>query len=1074
MQSTTIQGTTQPSLLDRSVGALVRVNWETVAWAALLVLAVVSRFYDLGARAMSHDESLHAVYSLELYRTGNYQHNPMMHGTFLFHANAFIYALFGVTDATTRLVPVLTGLGAVLMAWAFRRWIGRTGALMVGLLFVVSPSLLFHSRYIRNDIYIVFFAMLWVYGMFRYLEERRVRWLYLMVMGMVWGFVAKENQFMTGTIFGVFFAGMAIWQLVKNSIPLNRNLFADLAVIMFTLVLPFTAPLGYELGQRVFGWENVEWIGFNPTTAIVVRFGVLVTIVTVLAVALAYFWFAIYRADDEEEHVTFATWAGLMLTFWAIAIILFTTFFTNPVNGLATGIVGSLGYWLDQHDVQRGSQPGYYYGILMLLYEFLPFVLSVGGALALLGWLTNKDWQPVKPADLPADVLVQAAEEKGGVPFLTVQRILLLFFLWWTIGAWGAYSYAGEKMPWLMTHLVQPMGLLGGWWLGSLLQGIDWKAVRERQTYWLIGLVPLLIFGLGTLFVADPIGALRQPTGGRDIQTLGQTLRFVMGLLLTGGLLYLGWTWVARSGWRSAARLMMVGVTALLLLLTVRFSYMLTYVNYDMATEYLVYAHGGPDIKRAIAEIEEISQRTVGDREIRVAYSGDASWPISWYMKFFPNSLFFGTTPGQEAMSAPVLIVGSADYARVEPYLARDYIFRNYRMVWWPEESYKNLTFGQVGEALTDPARRSRLWQIWFYRNHPDRSITAWPHRHEFRLYIKRDLAQTIWNLNVTPTAAEGIAAIEYPEIDLSAVAIYGGVYGDQAVLQPRDVAVGPDGNRYLLDTGNNRVVVLDAAGNFVDAFGSTCFLNDASRQGCVDPGAGGELGDGQFREPWGIAVDAEGRVFVADTWNGRIQVFDNQGNFVRKWGLFNIIGDENRDPYALFGPRGLAIADNGDLLVADTGNKRIIRYTPTGDYVSQVGGGGLILGRFEEPVDVAVHPGTGDVYVADVWNQRIQVLSPDLQPVDEWLVPSWQSRDIFDKAYVAVDASGTVYASDPQFAQVFVYGPNGEILAGFGRYGTDVNRFAKPNGLAIDPATNQLLVADADNNRVLLFSLEE
>ena len=121
MQSTTIERTTQPSLFDRSVGALVRVNWETMAWVALLVLAVVSRFYDLGARAMSHDESLHAVYSLELYRTGNYQHNPMMHGTFLFHANAFIYALFGVTDATTRIVPVLTGLGTVLMAWAFRR-----------------------------------------------------------------------------------------------------------------------------------------------------------------------------------------------------------------------------------------------------------------------------------------------------------------------------------------------------------------------------------------------------------------------------------------------------------------------------------------------------------------------------------------------------------------------------------------------------------------------------------------------------------------------------------------------------------------------------------------------------------------------------------------------------------------------------------------------------------------------------------------------------------------------------------------------------------------------------------------
>ena len=188
-------------LLDSSIIRSSRLDWELVAWAAILILAVITRFYELGARGMSHDESLHAVYSHELYRSGSYQHNPMMHGPFLFHANALIYYLFGVSDATSRVMPALAGIGAIGMAWFYRRWLGRLGALFAGLMLLVSPSLLFHSRYIRNDIYIVLIAMIWVYGIFRFVEERRLKWLYLTVAAMALGFATKENQFMSGADF---------------------------------------------------------------------------------------------------------------------------------------------------------------------------------------------------------------------------------------------------------------------------------------------------------------------------------------------------------------------------------------------------------------------------------------------------------------------------------------------------------------------------------------------------------------------------------------------------------------------------------------------------------------------------------------------------------------------------------------------------------------------------------------------------------------------------------------------------------------------------------------------------------
>ncbi|MBI3959578.1 MAG: TIGR03663 family protein [Chloroflexi bacterium] len=1132
------------SLLERPLSALLRINWETAAWILLFVLAVVSRFYDLGARAMSHDESLHAVYSLDLYRQGAFQHNPMMHGPFLFHATAFIYGIFGVTDATTRMFPALTGIGAVMMAWFFRRWIGRTGALLAAFMLLISPSLLFHSRYIRNDIFIVFFAMFWVYGMFRYLEDRQVRWLYVMAGGMAFGFIAKENQFMTGVLFGAFVGGLALWRsLGKRAFVVGglgilavlvflfrphegtghtlalavvglallgaagalvvylrqagwRRFLSlpemDLAVVMLTLVLPFTAPVGY----LILPWEKVDWSAPAITNEGVARWALLVGSMTVVAIAVAWYWFSAAERDEEDgSRPTLATWAGLMLFFWAIEIVFFTTFFTNPLRGLATGVVGSLGYWIGQQAVQRGSQPWYYYGFLTLLYEFLPALLTVGGAVAVVRGLLRGQWSVTPSTDLPAeqrsaaaDVSPAAAKTKAKTEFPSLllspadaRLYFVLFLAFWVLGAWVAYSYAGEKMPWLLTHMAEPMAIFGGWWLGSLFSRTDWGEVQTKQGYWVLLLLPALGFALLSL------GKAGLPFGGRDVESLGATVRFFLALIASGALLYAGWRWIERGGLALALRLSALGIAAILALLTIRFSYMLTYVNYDMATEYLVYAHSAPDVKRALAEIDTISRRTVGERDIRVAYDDDVAWPMSWYMRFYPNNVFYGKNPSADSMSAPIVLVGSANYSKVEPYVQRDYVSRNYRLVWWPEESYKGewdaeagqskgLTLAQIWGALTDPARRSRLWQIWFYRNHPGETVTVWPHRHEFRMYVRRDIAEIVWDLNVTPTdatTATTAPAFDYTEIDLPAQTVYAGIFDNLPLLQPRDVAVGADGTRYIADTGNNRIVVLDQTGVFVRAFGSTCLLSDGEAGKCVDPDGAGPLalGDGQFREPWGVAVAADGTIFVADTWNGRIQAFDSQGNFLRKWGVFNIIDGDNRDPNALFGPRGLAVTLNGDLLVADTGNKRILEFTPNGEYVNQVGGGGVVLGRFEEPVDVAVDPRTGTVYVADIWNRRIQVLTPTLEPVGEWPVPSWESQDIWDKAYLAVDADGTVYASDPQFSQVYIYTSDGKLQFSFGKYGAELNRFAKPNGLAIDPLDNSLLVADADNNRVLVFA---
>src|SRR5512139_2167794 len=107
MQSTD----TKPSgLLDRAFVTLIRWDGERLAWAVLLIIALLSRTIGLGDRAVSHDESLHTVYSWQLYDGRGYQHQPMMHGPLKFILNAGTYFLFGVNDWSARVQVALFGV----------------------------------------------------------------------------------------------------------------------------------------------------------------------------------------------------------------------------------------------------------------------------------------------------------------------------------------------------------------------------------------------------------------------------------------------------------------------------------------------------------------------------------------------------------------------------------------------------------------------------------------------------------------------------------------------------------------------------------------------------------------------------------------------------------------------------------------------------------------------------------------------------------------------------------------------------------------------------------------------------
>jgi predicted membrane-bound mannosyltransferase len=141
---------------------------------------------------------------------------------------------------------------------------------------------------------------------------------------------------------------------------------------------------------------------------------------------------------------------GEYALFYAIFIVFYTTLFTNGA-GFFTGIVGSLGYWLVQQGVERGSQPWYYYVLLQIpIYEYLPALGSLlAFALALFG-IRRTAAEPTPPPD-------------GEPSEADSQRLAVTLLGYWVITSAIAYTYAGEKMPWLTVHIALPMILLSSW-----------------------------------------------------------------------------------------------------------------------------------------------------------------------------------------------------------------------------------------------------------------------------------------------------------------------------------------------------------------------------------------------------------------------------------------------------------------------------------------------------------------------------------------------------------------------------------------------------------------------------------
>jgi len=891
-----------PSLLDRRIAALTVEQW---LYGLLFTIAVVNRLLWLGERPFHHDESIHAFFSWKIVDEGiaHYKYDPVYHGPILYYSSALVMRLLGDSDFTARLSAVLFGFGILAFAWPLRAFMGRLTSLAFLALFTFSPALTYFTRFLRHDVYVGLGNIMAVYFAFLFARSRRPVHLYLSSVGLAIAFCNKEDMYALIPVMFLSLLLMLVWEV----------LYAQ------------------------------DWRGqLRQTWAEVRSF-------------LAASWIPIVTA---------------VLVFLLFSLAFYTSLFThtekwNPVTPALT-------YWWGQHQIKRIGGPWWYYFPQLTFYEFLilfpafwylfvPLItprpgerlatrvcwfLTVASFVAFLAVLLFVDWHL-------AGVVILVPLAFAGLTLM--QRWLpsrfIRFVTIWTIGCFGFYSWAQEKVPWLLFPILLPTAILAAAWYAQSI---------ER-------------------------GVFRKPVPVAVLSVLGA---LTVWILIASNYLY-GAPRPAEPPDRRTA-------------------------------EMLAYVQSTYDIHMVLQRIEEVGRILGTGQNTRLQISGNATWPLSWYLRHYPVNW----AADVRRVDTPVVIVDketapALDKALLETYEKVPFAIRG----WWePDWSKMNFT------TFTRWLLTRQAWS-------PVGSSDA-------VMYVLKDLKpnQPIQPIEVNPPPAPRPYTMQ-PSLE-KPVAVWGGRGKELGKFEePRGLTVDASGYVYVVDSKNNRVQKLSPEGKALLSWGKE-----------------GERA-GEFKDPCGIAVGPDGFVYVADTWNHRIQKFTNEGTFVTEW---------REQTSGFWGPRGIVVSpDNQSVFVTDTGNKRVVRFTTDGQQVQAWGKEGSAPGEFIEPVGLAFNS-VGELYVADTGNRRVQVFRQDGTFVREHPVSGWE--EFYTEPYIAF-LQDDLIATDSFNHRVARYGKDGRLVYVWGKSGAGEGDFNRPIGVATD-AQGAVYVSDTMNHRIQKFVL--
>ncbi len=1082
------------------VSVLATRYWEIAAYGLLFISAAILRFYNLGARAIHHDESLHAFYGYGFAKglanvftfgtdngTSSYSHVPFMHGPFQFIGSGFMMWIFGAGDYQARILAATMGTGMVLMPWLLRKQLGTIGALAAAAFIAFSPTLLYYSRFTREDIYAAFWTLGIVTFLWRYLASRDEKWLFLTAGFLAGLFLTKETSVATAGAFLGFLDYLVAVHLA-DQIRAKSKSMRDFEYGAVTIGMLFAAPFIILLWPLIAEWRQKYELDEMPAAGIA-----LLVLGTLAAPMYAAFlqlplgdtWGL--RSGPANSHVAEAekalaytsvilligasavigvllrprTWLIAAAAFWAPFVLLSTTFFTNYA-GFMSVIWGSFDYWISQQDVARGNQPIYYYFITIPVYEFLPLGLSAAAMLyygiagnmrraAIVGGMAlTIILLLILP---PGPEILRAPIAHVWLPFLIVLvGVMTLpmdnfnrFLLFWLVSMSFALTVASEKMPWLNVHIALPLAIVAGKFFGDMLRTLD---IREDLPK-LERFAPFLYAGVASA-LAIAVFTLVGPAQPASIGAWA---------LVAVAAVSVYWAFSAYSR-RTALLVAMVGAVAAFSVFTIRAGQLAAWGHPnnpfvgqpgdvatrdygEVPTELLVYTQTSGDIPELRDRIAAYARETgLGyDQPIVVDDGTDGlTWPWAWYLRDYKSVAYTKFDENYEPPAGAILLVSQGNAANVNPLGYKPGIRYHHRR--WFQEEYRGhgtddtYTTRDFFRDLRSPHQLNYWRNFWITKEHPASE------------------PGTVDGVAYFP--GEGSLEPDAPTVrtEGTQIVIGGRGFAKGQLEGPSDVALDADGNVYVADTVNDRIQKYAADGVFL-AY------------------AGGFGSDVKIEQPWSMTVADDGTVFVASTWDHTILKLDKDLKQIHKWGAGGQVTDDDDDPFKLFGPREITLAPNGNVLITDTGNSRVVEYTADGEFVRQFGSAGTSGAplEFSEPVGIEVSA-AGDIYVGDFWNKRVVVLDKDLNLKTTIPIDAWGSQAVSERAYMALLDDGRLLVTDPTNGKVLAFGPDGAAIASYDVPREGAQTFARPIGIATDGTS--VYVADSAGNVVRKIPLAE
>jgi predicted membrane-bound mannosyltransferase/DNA-binding beta-propeller fold protein YncE len=997
----------------------VALTWELLAYALLVACAFGFRLWDLGSRAMHQDESVNGFFADQLLQGHGYEHNPALHGPFQVFGTALTFFLTGgATDATLRLLPALAGGVLVLLPLLFRNRLGRTGALVTSALIAFSPALVYYSRFAREDSYAAVFTLGIVICIWRYTDERRQVYLFVCAALLALSFATKETTFIFVAVMLLFLNLCVASEFANQSSkagPTAGRLVAFLAYAPFAWAIaalwPFIGGIRKRLGLT-------EWHAAMDALVLV---GTLAGPQFAAGVKLPLEAAGLeFNSAADERAVGIPVVAALIgasavvglawdrrvwptaaLCFWAPYTLLFTAFLTD-VDGFGSGTWESLDYWLGQHAAHRGDQPEFYYLMFWPAYEYL--------ALAFAG---------------PA--LLYYCLRGGPLSWLlTAVTVAALLF------AFGADSFEANTPVTIAQCAAAAVAAL------TLFLAVKGEMFERFLVFWTVStLVAFSLVGEKapwlTVHTTLPLAVLGGYAAGRLFSRLWERNRAVAPARRR----------VAapppRLSFRRAAVIAVALPIAVLAVLSTRTTILAVYDHGDVPREFLFSTQTSPDVPGVVERVSQIARASGKGDGLRVQVDRADPWPWAWYFREYDvtfDDMGADFRPAPEAIlvvAAPNEIFSTAyvdSYQPAQPYTLRWSFPEDYRNVGEKDDIADGI--GDFASSLGNRDTWDRWWGFWFHRDIlPEGGV-------EGRLFVPLDFE----TVDPGPSSSSPVGRDETsrPAADVEGRYIIGQLGALPGQMNtPLGLALDASGNVYVVDSGNSRIQKFDPRGRPLGAVGV--------------PGAG----PGQFNQPSDIAVDAAGNIYVADTWNHRIQKFTPDLAPALAWGqpTRDLI---NPGPDQFWAPRGIAIDQQGNVLVADTGTHRIRRYNPNGGHLGDFGHRGRDPGDFDEPTGIAVGP-DGSIYVAERLGARIQKFDPAGKFVAAWPIADWEERSLRNNPRIDVLPDGRVIATDASHARLLLVSKEGRVTA---RLDTVVDApLFSPEGLVFDAERGYVYMTD-------------